>query len=194
MSVINFFVECIPWLKEFVFDQILTEIINTTKNRLFNGHLKTIEKGKFEIAYTTVGYKYWEKDVPCNGDYLLNETGLPIRNMGQTGVDILHMDVFVNGNQTRNITYKEGEDHYSTGEINSTKNVNLNLNEIDKKHNELNVVILLLMKSDKNMYVQEITIKFQRCDENRWRRISCNTDIFFEKSKLDLETKRISES
>ncbi|ERI98205.1 hypothetical protein HMPREF1547_00114 [Blautia sp. KLE 1732] len=114
--------------------------------------------------------------------------------MGQTGVDILHMDVFVNGNQTRNITYKEGEDHYSTGEINSTKNVNLNLNEIDKKHNELNVVIILLMKSDKNMYVQEITIKFQRCDENRWRRISCNTDIFFKKSKLDLEIKRISES
>lgn len=50
------------------------------------------------------------------------------------------------------------------------------------------------MKSDKNMYVQEITIKFQRCDENRWRRISCNTDIFFKKSKLDLEIKRISES
>lgn len=74
MSIINFFVEFTPWLKEFVFDQILTEIINATKNRLFNGHLKKIEKGKFEIAYTTVGYKYWEKDIPCNGDYLLDET------------------------------------------------------------------------------------------------------------------------
>ncbi|ERI98208.1 hypothetical protein HMPREF1547_00117 [Blautia sp. KLE 1732] len=28
MSIINFFVEFTPWLKEFVFDQILTEIIN----------------------------------------------------------------------------------------------------------------------------------------------------------------------
>lgn len=114
--------------------------------------------------------------------------------MGQTGVDILHMDVFVNGNQTRNITYKEGEDHYSTGEINSTKNVNLNLNEIDKKKDELNVIILLTMKSDKNRYIQKITIKFQRVDENMWRRISCNTDIFFKRPKLDSEIKRISKS
>lgn len=194
MSIINFFVEFTPWLKEFVFDQILTEIINAIKNRLFNGHLKKIEKGKFEIAYTTVGYKYWEKDVPCNGDYLLDETGLPIRNMGQTGVDILHMDVFVNENQTRNITYKEGKDHYSTGEINSTKNVNLNLNEIDKKKDKLNVIILLTMKSDENRYIQKIIIKFQRVDENMWRRILCNTDIFFKRSKLDSEIKRISKS
>lgn len=55
MSVINFFVECIPWIKEFVFDQILTEIINTTKNRLFNGHLKKLKKENLRLHILLLG-------------------------------------------------------------------------------------------------------------------------------------------
>ena len=87
--------------------------------------------------------------------------------------------------------YNDG-DHYSTGEINSTKNVNLNLSENDKKQNRLNVVILLTMESEGNRYVQEMIINFHRKDdEDIWRRISYNTDVFFKESKLKSERERI---
>ena len=121
----------------------------------------------------------------------MDKTGLPIRNLGEVGVDIVHMDVFVNGNQTRNMDYNDG-DHYSTGEINSTKNVNLNLSENDKKQNRLNVVILLTMESEGNRYVQEMIINFHhKDDEDIWRRISYNTDVFFKELKLKSERERI---
>lgn len=194
MNIPNFIVTSIPVLKETILAQALVGIIHAIKwtvNKFRGCDLKKIEKGKFEIAYTTAGYEYWDKNVPVNGDYLLDETGLPIRNLGEVGVDIVHMDVFVNGNQTRNMDYNDG-DHYSTGEINSTKNVNLNLSENDKKQNRLNVVILLTMESEGNRYVQEMIINFHhKDDEDIWRRISYNTDVFFKESKLRSERERI---
>ena len=193
MNILNFIQKYMPILIEVIFAQFLGGIIDVVKrivNKFRGGDLKKIEKGKFEFAYTTAGYEYWDKNVPVNGDYLLDKTGLPIRNLGEIGVDIVHMDVFVNGNQTRNIDYNDG-DYYSTGEINSTKNVNLNLSENDKKQNRLNVVILLTMESEGNRYVQEITIKFLHVYEDTWRRISYNTDVFFKESKLKSERERI---
>lgn len=181
MNILNFIQKYIPILIEVIFAQFLGGIIDVVKrivNKFRGGDLKKIEKGKFEFAFTTSGYEYWDKNVSVNGDYLLDKTGLPIRNLGEVGVDIVHMDVFVNGNQTRNMDYNDG-DHYSTGEINSTKNVNLNLSENDKKQNRLNVVILLTMESEGNRYVQEMIINFHRKDdEDIWRRISYNTDVF----------------
>ncbi len=194
MNILNFIQKYIPILIEVIFAQFLGGIIDVVKrivNKFRGGDLKKIEKGKFEFAFTTSGYEYWDKNVSVNGDYLLDKTGLPIRNLGEVGVDIVHMDVFVNGNQTRNMDYNDG-DHYSTGEINSTKNVNLNLSENDKKQNRLNVVILLTMESEGNRYVQEMIINFHRKDdEDIWRRISYNTDVFFKESKLKSERERI---
>lgn len=194
MNILNFMQKYIPILIEVIFAQFLGGIIDVVKrivNKFRGGDLKKIEKGKFEFAFTTSGYEYWDKNVSVNGDYLLDKTGLPIRNLGEVGVDIVHMDVFVNGNQTRNMDYNDG-DHYSTGEINSTKNVNLNLSENDKKQNRLNVVILLTMESEGNRYVQEMIINFHRKDdEDIWRRISYNTDVFFKESKLKSERERI---
>ena len=194
MNILNFIQKYIPILIEVIFAQFLGGIIDVVKrivNKFRGGDLKKIEKGKFEFAFTTSGYEYWDKNVSVNGDYLLDKTGLPIRNLGEFGVDIVHMDVFVNGNQTRNMDYNDG-DHYSTGEINSTKNVNLNLSENDKKQNRLNVVILLTMESEGNRYVQEMIINFHRKDdEDIWRRISYNTDVFFKESKLKSERERI---
>lgn len=194
MNILNFIQKYIPILIEVIFAQFLGGIIDVVKrivNKIRGGDLKKIEKGKFEFAFTTSGYEYWDKNVSVNGDYLLDKTGLPIRNLGEVGVDIVHMDVFVNGNQTRNMDYNDG-DHYSTGEINSTKNVNLNLSENDKKQNRLNVVILLTMESEGNRYVQEMIINFHRKDdEDIWRRISYNTDVFFKESKLKSERERI---
>lgn len=194
MNILNFIQKYMPILIEVIFAQFLGGIIDVVKrivNKFRGGDLKKIEKGKFEFAFTTSGYEYWDKNVSVNGDYLLDKTGLPIRNLGEVGVDIVHMDVFVNGNQTRNMDYNDG-DHYSTGEINSTKNVNLNLSENDKKQNRLNVVILLTMESEGNRYVQEMIINFHRKDdEDIWRRISYNTDVFFKESKLKSERERI---
>lgn len=194
MNILNFIQKYIPILIEVIFAQFLGGIIDVVKrivNKFRGGDLKKIEKGKFEFAFTTSGYEYWDKNVSVNGDYLLDKTGLPIRNLGEVGVDIVHMDVFVNGNQTRNMDYNDG-DHYSTGEINSTKNVNLNLSENDKKQNRLNVVILLTMESEGNRYVQEMIINFHRKDdEDIWSRISYNTDVFFKESKLKSERERI---